>query len=29
MDKYVKWFWMILSVIFIGSVEDIFNGDNY
>lgn len=29
MDKYVKWFWIILGVIFIGGVEDIFNGDNY
>jgi carbon starvation protein CstA len=29
MDKYIKWFWIILGIIFIGAVEDIFNGDNY
>ena len=29
MDKYAKWFWIILGIIFIGGVEDIFNGDNY
>ena len=29
MDKFAKWFWIILGVIFIGGLEDIFNGDNY
>ena len=29
MDKYTKWFWIILGIIFLGAVEDIFNGDNF
>jgi carbon starvation protein CstA len=28
MDKYAKWFWIILGVIFIGALEDIFLGDD-
>jgi carbon starvation protein CstA len=28
MDKYARWFWIILGVIFIGALEDIFLGDD-
>jgi hypothetical protein len=27
MDKYAKWFWIIMTIIFIGAMEDIFLGD--
>ena len=29
MHNFTKWFWIILGIIFIGGVEDIFNGDNF
>jgi len=25
MDKYAKWFWIIMGIIFLGALEDIFN----
>ena len=28
MDKCVKWFWIVLGIIFIGALEDIFLGDD-
>ena len=28
MDKYIKWFWIILGIIFLGALEDIFLGDD-
>lgn len=28
MDKYTKWFWIIMGVIFLGALEDIFLGDD-
>jgi len=28
MDKYAKWFWIIMGVIFLGALEDIFLGDD-
>jgi hypothetical protein len=27
MDKYAKWFWIIMAIIFIGALEDMFLGD--
>jgi hypothetical protein len=27
MNKFTKWFWIILGIIFIGALEDIFFGD--
>ena len=28
MDKYTKWFWIIMGIIFLGALEDIFLGDD-
>ena len=28
MDKYAKWFWIIMGIIFLGALEDIFLGDD-
>ena len=28
MDKFAKWFWIILGIIFVGALEDMIFGDN-